>query len=103
MYLSNNLGIAVVFEPSSGSLAAYGTAVVSITLFNDICGVFDDIMCCDIRGLSMKEFPVAIEIKGSPVVISPSQLGFSYRTDYPSYDLGTFMRNSGTISREFRV
>lgn len=27
-------------------------------------------MCCDIRGLPTKEFPLAIDIKGSPIVIS---------------------------------
>lgn len=28
VYLSNNLGIAVVFEPSQGTLSAYGSTVV---------------------------------------------------------------------------
>ncbi|CAD8087121.1 unnamed protein product [Paramecium primaurelia] len=103
VYLSNNLGIAVVFEPSSGTLNAYGSVVVQVTVFNDICGLFEDLMCCDIRGLPTKEFPIAIDIKGSPIVISPSQLGFNYKTDFPTFDLGTYMRNFGTISRDFRV
>lgn len=103
VYLSNNLGIAVVFEPSQGTLNAYGSVVVQVTVFNDICGLFEDTMCCDIRGLPTKEFPVTIDIKGSPIVISSAQLGFTYRGDFPSFDLGNFMRNFGTMSRDFRV
>lgn len=74
-----------------------------MTVFNDICGLFEDLMCCDIRGLPTKEFPISIDIKGSPIVISPSQLGFNYKTDFPTFDLGTYMRNFGIISRDFRV
>jgi hypothetical protein len=77
--LSNNLGLAVVCEPSKGQLPAYGSVVVTVSAFNDICGLFNDNLCCEIRGLDLKLFPVVIDVKGSPVIISPNQLGFNYK------------------------
>lgn len=102
-YLSNNLGVAIVCEPRKGALPAYGSVVVTVTCFNDICGLFNDFMCAEIRGLDIVKFACTIDVKGSPLVITKNQLGINYSGDTPSFDLGTFMRNSGSIAREFRV
>lgn len=95
--------MALVCEPSKGQLPAYGSTVVTVSVFNDICGLFSDILCSEIRGLEVQKFPVTIDVKGSPVVITPNQLGFNYKEDIPQFELGTYMRNSGSITREFRV
>lgn len=51
----------------------------------------------------MKKFPVTVDVKGSPVVITQNQLGISYGGEIPFFDIGAYMRNSGLISRELRV
>ncbi|KRX10489.1 hypothetical protein PPERSA_08791 [Pseudocohnilembus persalinus] len=102
-YLSNNLGIAIICEPSSGKLEAYGEVLVKVSCFNDICGNFKDQIEVDIQGLPKKKFDVGIEVIGTPIKIKPSQLGIDYKKDYPSFDLGTFMKNSPIITREFKV
>lgn len=43
---------------------------MTVTCFNDICGLFDDNLCIDVRGLEITKFPVTVEVKGSPVVIT---------------------------------
>ena len=60
-------------------------------------------LCCDVRGLDVRKFPVIVEVKGSPVVVTPNQLGFNYKEQIPLFDLGYYMRNSGTITREFKL
>ena len=82
--------------------------VVTVFAFNDICGLFHDNLCIDITGLDLFRFPVTVDIKGSPIIISENQLGIKYGNqnnddNIPLFDLGTYMRNSGTVTREFKV
>jgi hypothetical protein len=37
-------GVAIVCEPSSGELEAHGEVEVKLTVYNDICGSFEDIL-----------------------------------------------------------
>jgi hypothetical protein len=76
--------------------------VVTVTCFNDICGLFNDSLCAEIRGLDIVKFPVTVDVKGSPLVITKNQLGIHYGED-TLFDLGSYMRNSGSITRDFRV
>jgi hypothetical protein len=46
--------------------------VVTITAFNDICGLFKDNLCVEVRGLDLVKFPVVVDIKGSPIVVTPN-------------------------------
>ena len=64
------MGVAVVCEPSKGSLPAYGSVVITVTAFNDICGLFKDLLFCEIRGLPTRNFDVLVDVKGSPVVVT---------------------------------
>lgn len=86
-----------------GALPAYGSVVVTVSCFNDICGLFKDNLCVDVRGLEVQKFPVIVDVKGSPLVITKNQLGIHYGADQPSFDLGSYMRNSGAIARDFRI
>ena len=44
------MGVALVCDPTKGALPAYGSVVITITVFNDICGLFQDFLCSEIRG-----------------------------------------------------
>jgi hypothetical protein len=44
-----------------------------------------------------------IEVVGTPIVISPSQLGILYNGIFPLYNIGQFMRNSPQITKTFKV
>lgn len=41
-FLSNNKGIAVVFTPHIGDLPPHSEVPVTVTIYNNICGKFDD-------------------------------------------------------------
>lgn len=66
------MGIAILCEPYRGNLPAYGEVHVKISCFNDICGLFDDKLCCEIKGMPIKKFDISIEVKGTPLIIKPN-------------------------------
>ena len=53
-------------------MAANAEIIIKITVFNDICGFFTDTLCCDVKGLPTKKFPVEIDVVGTPIIISPN-------------------------------
>lgn len=71
-FLQNNKGIAVVFTPNEGELPANSDVPITVTIFNNVCGKFDDLINAKIKGLPDMEFPCRISISGSPVVIPPN-------------------------------
>jgi len=71
-YLSNNKGIAVIFTPHMGDLPPNSEIPVTVTIYNNVCGKFDDVIISKVKGLPDIEFPVSISISGSPVVIPPN-------------------------------
>jgi hypothetical protein len=40
-----------------------------VTIYNNICGRFEDTIVSEVKGLEPVEFPINIGIKGSPVEI----------------------------------
>jgi len=68
-YLQNNKGIAVVFTPNEGVLHPHSEIPITVTLYNNACGKFDDVFKSSIKGLPLFEFPISIWIDGSPIVI----------------------------------
>lgn len=68
-FLSNNKGIAIVFNPQSGELPPHSELSVNVTIYNNVCGKFDDKFVSEIKGLPPVEFPVNIQISGSPILI----------------------------------
>lgn len=79
-FLSNNKGIAVVFNPHTGELPPYSEIPVTVTIYNNVCGKFDDTIVSKVKGLPDVEFPLSINITGSPVRIPPNQVGINYNT-----------------------
>ena len=68
-FLSNNKGIAVVFNPVMGDLPPHSEVVINVTIYNNVCGKFSDRFVSEIKGLPPVEFPINIQISGSPITI----------------------------------
>ena len=93
-YLSNNKGIALVFSPHIGELPPNSEVPISVTIYNNVCGKFDDQIIANVEGLPPMTFPVRINISGSPVIIPPNQVGLNYNTIPPSLSMPTIVANS---------
>ena len=79
LYLSSNKGIAMVCEPSFGDLPANSEVEVKVTLYNDICGEFNDHLLVNIESLPLKKIPVRVKVTGSPIALAPNQVGINMR------------------------
>ncbi len=82
-FLANNKGIAIVFSPHMGELPPHSEIPITVMIYNNVCGRFEDKVISEVRGLEPMEFPVSIAIKGSPVEIPSSQVGMSYSEPIP--------------------
>lgn len=102
-FLSNNKGIALVFSPNEGELPANSEVPITLTIYNNVCGKFDDNIVARVNGLDSLEFPVRINISGSPVVIPNNQVGLNYNTIPPSLGMPTIVSNSNAISKTFKI
>ena len=56
-----------------------------------------------VRNHETREFPIEIEIKGTPICVSKNQVGIDFNSYFPVYKFGTFPTKSGTIRKEFKV
>ncbi|OMJ84270.1 hypothetical protein SteCoe_14614 [Stentor coeruleus] len=101
-YLGNNQGIAFVCEPRKGQLAGYGEQLITVTMYNDICGRFEDILVSCVKGLKPYKIPVRCKVKGSPLNIVPNQLGINYKSDPIILSLGT-VPIKGSLSRKIKL
>ena len=61
-----------MFNPFMGELPPNSEIPVTVTIYNNVCGKFDDVIVSQVKGLAEVEFPVSISITGSPVVIPPN-------------------------------
>lgn len=95
--MSNNKGIAIVFTPSMGDLPPHSEVPVAVTIYNNVCGKFDDKIISEVKGLPPIEFPISIAISGSPVVIPANQVGLNYKTIPPTVPMPTIVTNSAPI------
>jgi hypothetical protein len=59
-FLGNNKGIAIVFNPQIGELPPHSEVVINVTIYNNVCGKFDDKFVSEIKGLPPVEFPINI-------------------------------------------
>lgn len=88
-FLSNNKGIAIVFNPFCGDLPPNSEIPITVTVYNNVCGKFDDYIIAKVKGLPDVQFPVSISITGSPVRIPPNQVGINYNTIPPTLPIPT--------------
>lgn len=78
VHLSNNKGISILCEPTSGTLHKKQTQKIVITMFNDTSGRFRDTLIIDIKDHEKKKVPIDIHIRGTPVCLSRNQLGIDF-------------------------
>jgi hypothetical protein len=52
-----------------GNLPANSEVPITVTIYNNVCGKFDDRLFANVKGLPQIEFPCRININGSPIVI----------------------------------
>ena len=102
-FLSNNKGIATVFTPHKGELPPNAEVPITVTLYNNVCGKFDDRIVSQVAGLPQIQFPVRINITGSPVVVPNNQVGLNYNTVPPTLPIPTVVANSNSISKTFKI
>ena len=93
-FLQNNKGIAIVFNPHIGSLPAHSEIPITVTIYNNVCGKFDDKIISAVKGLAPFEFPISIGISGSPIIIPVNQVGLNYKTLPPSLPMPCLVVNS---------
>lgn len=101
-YLGNNQGIAFVCEPRKGTLQGYSEQLVTVTMYNDICGKFEDLLVSSIKGLKPHKIPIRCRVKGSPLTIIPNQLGINYKSDPLILSLGS-VPIKGSLSRKIKL
>ena len=102
-YLSNNKGLAIVFSPHMGDLPPNSEVPVTVTIYNNVCGKFDDRITSKVKGLPDIEFPISISISGSPVRIPPNQVGLNYNTVPPTLPIPTVVAKSKPVSKTFMI
>ena len=68
-----------------------------MTIYNNVCGKFDDNIVSNVKGLPKVSFPVRINISGSPVVVPNNQVGLNYNTMNPTMQMPTTVANSRVL------
>lgn len=101
--MSNNKGIALVFNPVIGILPANAEVPITVTIYNNICGKFDDHVTCNVKGLPPMVFPVRISISGSPMVIPNNQVGLNYNTSPATLPMPSVVANTQPIKKTFKI
>ena len=102
-FLSNNKGIAIVFNPHIGDLPPHSEIPITVTVYNNVCGKFDDKIISNIKGLGAFEFPISIGISGSPIIIPINQVGLNYKTTPPTLPIPCIVTNSAPITKQFKL
>jgi len=102
-YLSNNKGLAIVFNPYMGELPPNSEIPVTVTIYNNVCGKFDDRIVSKVKGLEDVEFPMSISISGSPIRIPPNQVGLNYNTIPPTLPIPTVVAKSKPVTKTFNI
>ena len=74
-----------------------------VTLYNNVCGKFDDRIISQVEGLPAIQFPIRINITGSPVVVPNNQVGLNYNTIPPTLPVPTVVANSSAITKTFKI
>lgn len=92
-----------MFSPQLGDLPPHSEVPISVTIYNNVCGKFDDKIISEIKGLPPVEFPVSISISGSPIVVPLNQVGLNYKTYPPTVPMPTVVTNAPPISKQFKI
>lgn len=102
-YLENNKGIAVVCQPHKGELAPHSEIIITVTVYNNVCGKYEDKIVSEVKGLPPFYVPVTIGIKGSPITIPSNQVGVYFNEDPPALVMKPTVRSGGMVSKSFKI
>lgn len=92
-----------MFNPHMGDLPAHSEIPITVTIYNNVCGKFDDKILSNVKGLPEFEFPISIGISGSPIVIPVNQVGLNYKTTPPTLPMPCLVTNSQSIQKTFKL
>jgi hypothetical protein len=101
--LSNNKGLAIVFSPHMGDLPPNSEVPITVTIYNNVCGKFDDRIMSKVKGLPDVEFPISISISGSPIRVPPNQVGLNYNTIPATLPIPTVVAKSKAVTKTFMI
>jgi len=74
-----------------------------VTIYNDICGKFEDYLVSYINGLQPNRIPVRVKVKGSPLIVAPHQLGINYRIEPPVLSMGSLPSSEDSHKKTLRL
>ena len=74
-----------------------------MTLYNNVVGKFDDRIVANVEGLPAVQFPIRINISGSPIMIPNNQVGLNYNTIPPTLPIPTVVANSTSMTKSFKI
>lgn len=57
----------------------------------------------DIESLPLHKIPVKIKVTGSPIMLAPNQVGINLSEEYPTINMGTVVRGTGPIVKNFNL
>lgn len=95
--------MAVVFTPYAGELPPNSEIPVTVTIYNNVCGKFDDRLISKVKGLPDMEFPLSIAISGSPIRVPPNQVGLNYNTMPPTLPIPTVVSKAQPVTKTFNI
>jgi hypothetical protein len=84
-----------------GDLPPNSEVPITVTIYNNVCGKFDDKIIAKVKGLDDVEFPLSISITGSPIRVPPNQVGINYNTFPPTLPLPTVVAKTKQIKKSF--
>eukprot|EP01022_Parablepharisma_sp_SALTPOND_P019030 TRINITY_DN319_c0_g1_i1.p1 TRINITY_DN319_c0_g1~~TRINITY_DN319_c0_g1_i1.p1 ORF type:complete len:594 (-),score=60.83 TRINITY_DN319_c0_g1_i1:131-1912(-) len=102
-YLENNKGIAVACQPHKGELAPHSEIIITVTVYNNVCGKYEDQLVSEVKGLPAFHIPLSIGIKGSPIIIPSNQVGVYFNEDPPALVMKPTVQNGGQVTKSFKI
>jgi hypothetical protein len=86
-----------------GELPPHSEIPITVTIYNNVCGKFDDKIISRVKGLEPFEFPISIGISGSPIIVPINQVGLNYKTTPPTLPMPCIVSNSQPIMKQFKL
>ena len=103
LYLNNKKGAAIVISPSQGYLDKNSEVLITVSIYNECVGDFEDELVCQIKGLPDVKFPINIKIRGNPLQLSPFQPGIDYLSMPPILKMGNVLSKSNMLEKVFKL
>ncbi len=103
LYLSSKKGVAIVIEPKQGKLDPHSEHLITVKIYNECVGDFEDELIANVKGLPERRFPINLKIRGNPLQLAPFQPGIDYSESTPVLKMGYIITNVNSINKTFKV